>query len=82
VATLGEHFTVKSIKRKKLCGLEGYHELVQVWACKKKLRKGEWRGLTQQSLPDGGANEERSSEEEKKSKVVAGEEAAAYEGGK
>lgn len=81
VATLGEHFTVKSIKRKKLCGLEGYHELVQVWACKKKRCKGELSGSQPQSLPDGSANEENS-DEEKRSKMVAEGEAAADEGGK
>jgi hypothetical protein len=48
VQALGEQFTVKPIKRKKLCGLEGYHHLVQLWACKKKRCKSEGCGSQQQ----------------------------------
>lgn len=33
---LSKAFTIKPVKRKKLAGLEGFHDLIQVWACKKK----------------------------------------------
>ena len=62
VVALGEHFTVKPIKKKKLCTLEGYHDLVQVWACKKKRCKGEGGGSQQQQ------QQRRSQDESQKQK--------------
>lgn len=64
MAALGEHFTVKPIKKKKLCGLEGYHDLVQVWACKQKRCKGEGGGSQQQQQQQVSQHESQKQEKE------------------
>jgi hypothetical protein len=90
VAALEEHFTVKPIKKKKLCGLEGYHDLVQVWACKKKRCKGEGAGSHQQQQQQQQVSQDESQKQEKegedfeeeKETKVAGSEAVVDEAGK
>lgn len=41
VEELGRHFTIKPVKRRKLEGLDGFHDLVQLWICKlRRPKKG------------------------------------------
>lgn len=85
VAALGQHFTVKPIKRKRLCALEGYHDLVQVWACKKKRCKAEGGGSQQQkeSVEEFQANEgegEMEDEGEREGETTGSKPAADEEG--
>lgn len=65
VQALGDQFTVKPIKRKKLCFLEGYHDLVQVWACKKKRCKSEGCGSQRQQQQEVPADEKEKGEDGK-----------------
>jgi hypothetical protein len=57
VQELQKHFTLKPVKRKQLCELEGYHDLIQVWIC--KLRRPRKKG----QQVDGGKGEEEEEDE-------------------
>lgn len=59
VEELNKHFIVKAIKRKKLCALEGYHELIQVWCCKlKRVKNAITTSATRTSLSANVAEKE------------------------
>lgn len=55
VEELTKHFTVKPVKRKKLCELAGYHDLIQVWVCKLRRPK---KGGGQQDGNEGDGEKE------------------------
>lgn len=54
VEELGRHFTIKPVKRRKLEGLDGFHDLVQLWIC--KLRRPKKGGGEEE---DGGQQEQQ-----------------------
>lgn len=41
VKELGKLFSIKPVKRKRLSVLEGFHELIEVWVCRRRRYKGE-----------------------------------------
>ncbi len=57
VEELQRRFIVKPVKRKKLCELPGFHDLVQVWVCKLRRAKKQQQG-------DGDEQQEREDAEE------------------
>lgn len=55
VGELTKHFTVKPVKRKKLCELAGYHDLIELWVC--KLRRPKAQTGAEQDEEQQGPNE-------------------------
>lgn len=63
VEELGKLFTIKPVRRRKLCDLGGYHDLVQLWIC--KLRRAKKAGGGGNGTGDGDVDDSQGEQEEK-----------------
>lgn len=71
VEELGKLFTIRPVRRKKVCDLAGYHDLVQLWICKlRRPKKGS---------DSGGGGGGGSAQQEQEQHQEEAEEAAAVD---